>query len=1513
MIRFPAVARIAPHPLGHRGFGSVCTLVCAERAVLKADCQSCAGRPGLGRSIAVRLRVVPVVAAILVAAFLLAARAGAQDEAHILVLNSYNRSNAYTQAQQNGIESQFADIARDSRLFIYDNLNAGNGFDTDRESAAIAAFRLRYSGSPIRMVITTDTPALEFMLRHATDLFPGVPIVFSAARTPAERIAASGLAVSGVRESLDYIENIRLISTLHPDVARVLAVVRPGGEMERIVRSVEDQCAEQLPVGAKFEIIRPDSARSLISTLQGLPPRTIVLYVSYRDDSVKWSIFDQLPRISELSAAPVYALYDAYVGLGVVGGYVADGVRMGRAAGEIARRVYNGEPAASIPIQEKGGLAYVFDHRQLERWNIPESRLPANSEVRFRPPPFAERYRPLLFWGAVVLAAQSMIIAFLLVLRQVRRRASRQLKAHRERLELAILGSHLGIWDWDIATDRSTWFGPIRSLLHGEESDVPGSPSAWQRSLHPDDAPRVLEALNAHLERSERYDVRYRLAFKDGQFRWFHSSGQAVRDAAGKPIRMIGTITDITDRMLAEEALRQSEERYRALIDGVRTIAWEVDPVSFRFTFVSGAAEHVLGYPLSAWFSGTFWYDHLHPDDRAWADACCREQTRLGRDHSLEYRMITADGRIVWLHDLASVVLRDGKVVGLRGVMIDITARKQAEEELEQFFRLSPGLLCVARGDRFIKVNPAFAQALGYTTEQLVSCSFLDLIHPDDVQATREELTHIEGGGQTLKFANRYRHADGTYRWLNWNAAPATPDGLIFASAQDITEERRAADAIRRSEEKFRRIVETAEEGVWVVDEMWKTTFVNARMAEMLGWTQAEMMGRHIHDFMDAAAVEQSRPNMLDREAGRAATFDFRFAHRSGRDVWTLVSTNAITDDHGQFVGALAMVTDITARRAAEEALRVSEATNLALLGAIPDLVFRMDRRGTYLDFAGPSAVSLLVPPDQFLGKTCDQVLSPERARQCMHHLEQLFTTGESQTYEYTHTREGGSLTFWEVRMIRSGEDQAVLLVRDVSAERRSEIALRAAEERYRLLVERLPQIVYTIPLAGDQPAYISPQVKEIIGVSPAKLAHDRPPLVRFVHPGDRAAVLEAYRRAESGSGPVSCEYRVIGPDGREVWLLDQMVLINAGDNSPPTLHGQALDVSEAKRAEENLRASRARLGLLVAHAPVGMIIFNSRFEITEWNPSAERIFGFTSQEVIGRSAQVIVPVAARAQVEATWRLLTSRQGGTRSINENLTRSGEVITCEWHNVPIQGPDGAVTGVTSFVQDITEKIRSDRRQALMMRELDHRVKNNMAAVVSLAEQTGRASANYQQFQESFFGRVRALSRLYAALASSKWDGTDLRAVVTQSVAPYSGEEPQRLELDGPPVRLPPRAAQSLTMAFNELATNAAKYGALSATGGRISVQWSVCDRSTFPNAAPTQRATPVLTVHWTERGGPAVETPEKRGFGTDIIEGAISYQLHGQVHMHYEPTGLRCTLVAPLLEEEPVSPMESTLF
>lgn len=220
-------------------------------------------------------------------------------------------------------------------------------------------------------------------------------------------------------------------------------------------------------------------------------------------------------------------------------------------------------------------------------------------------------------------------------------------------------------------------------------------------------------------------------------------------------------------------------------------------------------------------------------------------------------------------------------------------------------------------------------------------------------------------------------------------------------------------------------------------------------------------------------------------------------------------------------------------------------------------------------------------------------------------------------------------------------------------------------------------------------------------------------------------------------------------------------------------------------------------------------------------------------------------------------------------------------------------DGRPVRLFGTTLDITEERRAAEHQRLLINELNHRVKNTLATVQSIAVQTLRHTASPELFRQAFTNRLMALSQAHNLLTQTQWLGTDLRTLIGLEMAPYETAGRSRVRLSGPPVRIGPKAAVAFGLAFHELATNAAKYGALSVPQGWVEVAWSISAQD--GGAQDGERR---LAVLWSERDGPPVTPPDRRGFGSRLIEQGLAYDLDGTIRLEFAPDGVRCAISVP---------------
>ncbi|WP_372423881.1 PAS domain-containing protein [Salinarimonas chemoclinalis] len=471
----------------------------------------------------------------------------------------------------------------------------------------------------------------------------------------------------------------------------------------------------------------------------------------------------------------------------------------------------------------------------------------------------------------------------------------------------------------------------------------------------------------------------------------------------------------------------------------------------------------------------------------------------------------------------------------------------------------------------------------------------------------------------------------------------------------------------------------------------------------------------------------------------------------------------------------------------------------------------------------------------------------------------------------------------------------------DVTERERASASLRESEERLRLAIEAGRLGAWEVALDTGR-CIVSERTAEIFGVEPRALALQADWL-QFVLPEDRGTIREALDAAIAGERPYRTVFRVVRPSGEIRFVASSAVIERDARGRAAHVVGVHLDVTDERRAEEELRRAVDLLRVIGETAPDPIWVRDAKGRFAFVNPALAEIVGTPAERLVGRTGN---EEAADGEAE----------GGIAGFSADMAviRSGEGATVEEEGAPpgrtrriyqvsktpMHDGRGRVSGLVCVASDITEHKRAEERQALMVRELHHRVKNSLATVQAIANATARTATDIAAFREAFNARIVSLARTHTLLTENAWGVIPLRDLLVAELAPYESAGPlapggargaPRVSMSGPDVALPSDVALSIGMAAHELVTNAVKYGSLSDSAGTLRVSWDV----------ETRGGRRSLRLTWVERGGPPVRPPTRQGFGTRLLRHMLGGQFSSDVDMRFDPEGLTFTLDVPLVE------------
>ena len=805
---------------------------------------------------------------------------------------------------------------------------------------------------------------------------------------------------------------------------------------------------------------------------------------------------------------------------------------------------------------------------------------------------------------------------------------------------------------------------------------------------------------------------------KEGEERLVRVIKSPVRDSLGKIIGIQVIFWDVTEQKLAEDALRESEEKFKTLVESVNVIPWSFDLKKDKFTFIGKQVKSILGCPVESWTDLESWKNHIHPQDRDKSMEFCMASTERGEDHDFEYRFINADGKIVWVHDVITVRKDEkGEPFELIGFMLDITKQKLAEEKLQKSQRrLSQVLDATTEGiwDWNIQTgevyfSPHWLESLGYSPEEVhPHVGFWESIaHPDDLlRLKKASQDHLDGKTATFSSEIRLRRKSGEYRWyldrgkvVEWNEA-GEPLRMV-GSDSDITERKHSEEALKASETNLRTIIASEPECVKTITKDGILLDMNPAGLAMIEADSIEQVrGKNVYDLV--LPEHRQAFTALNKRVfkGESGELEFQIEGLKGTRLWVDAYATPLYDEKGKVKTNLSLTRNVTESKQAEEELRQIHDQLQISIKNMPNAYILWNRDLKVVEWNKAAEEIFGYSKEEMLGKNPVDFIVPKPVRHLVEEVIRKLEIGEVVNYSEkdNNIRKDGKLIscqwFNTPLADKDGNIFGILtLAQDVTDRKQAEESLQKSEERFRSLVEQIPDGVYRSTPEGRF-VDVNPAMVELFGYG-SKGALMEVDIKKELYFDDKERDEVNELLMETGQENFQV-FRMRHKKGHEIWVEDHGNLVHDADGNVLYHEGVLRDISDRKRAEEKLKASEARFRSLYQNTPVMLHSIDGEGRLIGVSDYWLKKMGYARSEVLGKKSSDFLTEKSRLEIGKTMSDFFEK-GVVKDVPyQFVKKNGEIMDVELSAIVERKEDGAVIRSLGVMIDVTERKKIEQK-------------------------------------------------------------------------------------------------------------------------------------------------------------------------------------------------------------------------
>ncbi|MDQ3545857.1 MAG: PAS domain S-box protein, partial [Verrucomicrobiota bacterium] len=874
-----------------------------------------------------------------------------------------------------------------------------------------------------------------------------------------------------------------------------------------------------------------------------------------------------------------------------------------------------------------------------------------------------------------------------------RKRTEDRLRRSEKSLANAQRIAHIGNWDWDIAADELYWSEQVYQLFGVARTEFGARYEAFLNSVHPDDRERVHKVLESALAGSALYDVKHRVVLPDGSIRLLHELGEVTRDDDGNPIRMTGTVQDITEAQLAEQGLRESEARLNEAQRTAQIGSWRYLPPDGTLTW-SDAMYALYRMPRDVPPTHEAILAVIHPDDRASRDQAALTRT-LESDvaaFEIEYRVIWPDRQVRHLCSRATLNRdADGKLIEAVGTVQDVTDRVKSESDRAQLAAIvaasNASIISFSTDGTILSWNKGAELQYGYSAAEVIGKS-IDLLYPPERLHERDSLLASLKAGTSLMSIEATRvRKDGARIEISGSFSPTlNARGEVTGGAtvsHDISARKKAERELRRSESSMAAAQRIAHFGSWETDLSTMAVTWSAETYRIFGL--AAEIGITHETFLELVHPDdRQKVSVAFAECRRGDAESCAIAHRlllpDGRIKFVDARWQVTRDEDGTPRRATGTCHDVTEERTASAALR-------ATIESALDCIVMIDETDTILEFNPAAERTFGLSRADAINRPLATTIIPPRYREghlrgmaAFMRSEQTVITGKR--IEISGMRADGTEFPLELTVSRIGDGRPAVFtafMRDITERVSAEGKLRSQEEQYRSLFQHNPNAMWVHELKSERLLAANDAAVLQYGYSRDELlALNLVDLWPDVECEDLAARVKSEGAPSGAAGTVRHRRK----DGSSITV--EVYCTPITYNGTEARMAVLFDITERERAEAQRRLQASMIDL--AHDAIVLRDLDNRVEL--WNRGAENLYGWTAEEVRGRRIEDFLYPDPKPFLVAQQSVL--RNGHWMGELKQLCKDGRTATVRSRWTLLESDAGKPQSILTINTDITEQ-------------------------------------------------------------------------------------------------------------------------------------------------------------------------------------------------------------------------------